>query len=71
MEKPETPFPRHWLYYIVLKYGVLIAAVPVPELTMATPRATIQMMTLYEPKPAGSRCLAMMIEITMPSTYSV
>ncbi len=23
MEKPETPFPRHWLYYIVLKYGVL------------------------------------------------
>jgi hypothetical protein len=27
MEKPETPFPRHWLYYIVLKYGVMIAAV--------------------------------------------
>jgi len=27
MAKPETPFPRHWLYYIVLKYGVLIAAV--------------------------------------------
>ena len=27
MEKPETPFPRHWLYYIVLKYGVLLAAV--------------------------------------------
>jgi hypothetical protein len=27
MEKPETPFPRHWLYYIVLKYGVLIVAV--------------------------------------------
>jgi hypothetical protein len=26
MEKPDTPFPRHWLYYIVLKYGVLIAA---------------------------------------------
>jgi len=23
---PETPFPRHWLYYIVLKYAVLIAA---------------------------------------------
>ena len=29
MEKPETPFPRHWLYYIVLKYGVLAAAVVV------------------------------------------
>jgi hypothetical protein len=27
MDKPETPFPRHWLYYIVLKYGVMIAAV--------------------------------------------
>ena len=27
MTKPDTPFPRHWLYYIVLKYGVLIAAV--------------------------------------------
>ena len=27
MDKPDTPFPRHWLYYIVLKYGVLIAAV--------------------------------------------
>jgi hypothetical protein len=26
MDKPETPFPRHWLYYIVLKYGVMIAA---------------------------------------------
>jgi len=27
MEKPDTPFPRHWLCYIVLKYGVLAAAV--------------------------------------------
>ena len=27
MSKPETPFPRHWLYYIVLKYGVIVAAV--------------------------------------------
>ena len=27
MTKPETPFPRHWLYYIVLKYAVIIAAV--------------------------------------------
>jgi hypothetical protein len=26
MSKPDTPFPRHWLYYIVLKYGVLVAA---------------------------------------------
>jgi hypothetical protein len=26
MKKPDTPFPRHWLYYIVLKYGVLAAA---------------------------------------------
>ncbi len=26
MKKPDTPFPRHWLYYIVLKYGVLVVA---------------------------------------------
>jgi hypothetical protein len=26
MDKPETPFPRHWLYYIALKYGVMLAA---------------------------------------------
>jgi hypothetical protein len=26
MKKPDTPFPRHWLYYIALKYGVMIAA---------------------------------------------
>jgi hypothetical protein len=24
---PETPFPRHWKYYIVLKYAVMVAAV--------------------------------------------
>jgi hypothetical protein len=27
MTKPDTPFPRHWLYYILLKYAVLVAAV--------------------------------------------
>ena len=27
MSKPETPFPRHWLYYIVLKWAVIAAAV--------------------------------------------
>ena len=27
MTRPDTPFPRHWLYYIVLKYGALAAAV--------------------------------------------
>jgi len=26
MTKPDTPFPRHWLYYIVLKYGIIVAA---------------------------------------------
>ena len=24
---PETPFPRHWRYYIVLKYVVIAAAI--------------------------------------------
>ena len=27
MSKPDTPFPRHWLYYIVLKGLVLLAAI--------------------------------------------
>ena len=27
MKRPDTPFPRHWLYYIVLKIVVIAAAV--------------------------------------------
>lgn len=27
MTKPDTPFPKHWRYYIVLKWIVIIAAV--------------------------------------------
>jgi hypothetical protein len=27
MKRPDTPFPRHWLYYMVLKYAVIAAAV--------------------------------------------
>jgi hypothetical protein len=26
MKPPETPFPKHWLYYIVLKLAILAAA---------------------------------------------
>ena len=26
MKKPDTPFPRHWKYYIALKYVILAAA---------------------------------------------
>jgi hypothetical protein len=29
MTGPETPFPRHWLYYIVVKVVVIAAAVAV------------------------------------------
>jgi uncharacterized membrane protein len=29
MDKPDTPFPRHWLYYIVLKFAVLAVAIVV------------------------------------------
>jgi hypothetical protein len=29
MNHPETPFPRHWLYYIALKVVVIAAAVAV------------------------------------------
>jgi hypothetical protein len=27
MAQPETPFPRHWLYYIVLKIVLIAAAI--------------------------------------------
>ena len=27
MTRPDTPFPRHWLYYIVLKIALLAGAV--------------------------------------------
>jgi hypothetical protein len=27
MMKPDTPFPRHWLYYIVVKYALIVVAV--------------------------------------------
>ena len=27
MSKPDTPFPKHWRYYIVLKWAVILAAV--------------------------------------------
>jgi hypothetical protein len=27
MSKPDTPFPRHWLYYIALKFAILAAAI--------------------------------------------
>jgi hypothetical protein len=27
MKRPDTPFPRHWLYYLILKYAVISAAV--------------------------------------------
>jgi hypothetical protein len=27
MKKPDTPFPRHWLYYIALKFAILAVAV--------------------------------------------
>ena len=27
MSRPETPFPKHWRYYIVLKWAVIAVAV--------------------------------------------
>jgi hypothetical protein len=27
MSRPETPFPKHWRYYIVIKWTVILAAV--------------------------------------------
>ena len=27
MSRPDTPFPKHWRYYIVLKWLVIVAAI--------------------------------------------
>jgi len=29
MKRPDTPFPRHWLYYLILKYAVIAAVIVV------------------------------------------
>jgi len=34
MDKPATPFPKHWLYYIILKWGVIVGAVLVTLYTL-------------------------------------
>jgi hypothetical protein len=26
MRRPDTPFPRHWLYYVALKIAIVAAA---------------------------------------------
>jgi hypothetical protein len=33
MKGPETPFPRHWLYYLILKYVVIAGAVIISMVT--------------------------------------
>jgi len=34
MKRPDTPFPRHWLYYLILKYVVIAAAIVVTLYTV-------------------------------------
>jgi hypothetical protein len=29
MKQPETPFPRHWFYYIALKLAILVIALAI------------------------------------------
>jgi hypothetical protein len=29
MKRPDTPFPKHWRYYIVLKWAVIVLAVAI------------------------------------------
>ncbi len=29
MSRPDTPFPKHWLYYLVLKFVVIAAALAI------------------------------------------
>ncbi len=34
MKRPDTPFPRHWLYYVILKYAVIFIALVVTLYTL-------------------------------------
>ena len=34
MKRSDTPFQRHWLYYVILKYAVIAAAVAVTFYTV-------------------------------------
>jgi hypothetical protein len=34
MKRTDTPFPRHWLYYLVLKYAVIAVAVAITFYTV-------------------------------------
>ena len=27
MDKPDTPFPKHWRYYIFIKWVVIVGAI--------------------------------------------
>jgi hypothetical protein len=27
MTRPDTPFPKHWRYYIFIKWGVIVGAI--------------------------------------------
>jgi hypothetical protein len=27
MSRPDTPFPRHWRYYIIIKWAVIALAI--------------------------------------------
>jgi uncharacterized membrane protein YeaQ/YmgE (transglycosylase-associated protein family) len=34
MKRLDTPFPRHWFYYLILKYAVIGAAIVVSLYTI-------------------------------------
>jgi len=59
MKKPDTPFPKHWLYYIVLKYVVIAAAILIAlyvafQLAIALERAAAKRKP--DPKAVAVRC---------------
>ena len=54
MTKPDTPFPKHWLYYIVLKYAVIALAVVI-ALYLITKWRGGSVGPAEEPEPTQSR----------------
>ena len=50
MTKPDTPFPRHWRYYIFIKWAVIVAAIA------AGPETVRSVLTRWHSRCRNMRC---------------
>ena len=81
MKEPETPFPRHWLYYLILKYVVIAGAVIVTSVDRLSALSRLENgddVVMTEPRPTffGLRThhlvmalVAILIAVALASNY--